>query len=206
MRKVRKSGKLVCGVGVNDADYSVSTRSEGKHKWCPFYSRWKKMIERCYDTKFHQIQPTYADCSVAPEWHYFMTFKIWMQQQDWNDKHLDKDLLLPNNKIYSADTCIFLESKVNNFLTQRQNHRGDTPIGVYRHQKYGLYVAECWNVQLGRQEYLGTFKNTQEAHEAWLSFKLLQAKILAAEQTDRRVAAALVDRYENYAKYFPQPT
>lgn len=50
----------------------------------------------------------------------------------------------------------------------------------------------------GKSIYLGAFKDPDSAHAAWLSYKLEQAKILAAQQTDERVAKALVARYENY--------
>lgn len=43
-----------------------------------------------------------------------------------------------------------------------------------------------------------------ECHSVWLEDKIRKAKLLAGEQDDPRVADALVDRYENFHKYFPQ--
>jgi len=36
-----------------------------------------------------------------------------MERQDWEGKHLDKDILIPGNKIYSPDRCIFVSSLIN---------------------------------------------------------------------------------------------
>lgn len=63
-----KTGKLVCGVGINDSDYVVqkfeTTVEDDKRKWkfiwiCPFYKTWKNMLKRCYSIKTQNNQPTY---------------------------------------------------------------------------------------------------------------------------------------------------
>lgn len=46
-------GKLVQGVGVNDADYPVTKEEviNGKRKYvwvCPYYARWRSLLGRCY--------------------------------------------------------------------------------------------------------------------------------------------------------------
>ena len=203
--------RLIDGVGINDANYATlkQTILNGKTitLWeCPFYRKWKNMIHRCYNKKYQNRQPTYMGCSVAGIWHRFTTFRAWMETQDWQDKHLDKDLLFLENKIYSPNTCVFIDGKVNRFLQERQNDRGLYPIGVYLHKASQKFHARGQNVLSGKCESLGYYHNPEQAHQAWLAFKLSQAHILAAEQSDPRVAAALIDRYENYSKYFPQAT
>jgi hypothetical protein len=47
-------------------------------------------------------------------------------------------------------------------------------------------------------KHLGYFSTPEEAHQAWLKAKIELAKELAAEQTDPRIAKALINRYENY--------
>lgn len=210
---MRKKSKLVYGVGVNDADYRVCIREtigygeNGKKikkvTWtCPFYSRWQGMLERCYSEREHLRKSNYIGCSVIPEWHYFMTFRAWMVEQDWEAKELDKDILFPGNKIYGPDTCVFVDLKVNSFLTERTKSRGEYPIGVSFYKRSGKYVSFCSDVITKKNRNLGYFKTPEEAHQTWLTFKLEQAKILASQQTDPRVADALIDRYENYEKYF----
>lgn len=194
---------MVAGVGVNDADYNVYEYGivNGKKKaiWsCPFYVTWKSMLVRCYYGKYQDMFPTYIGCSVISEWHLFSTFKTWMQTQDWESKHLDKDILVKANKLYSPETCVFVDARVNTFLAENNAVRGQQPIGVSFHKRDKKYVAKCCPIEKGKPRHLGYFDTAEETHAAWLAFKLEQAKILASEQPDQRVAKALIERYENY--------
>lgn len=206
---MKKKTKLVYGVGINDADYPVTKTEviDGKSTqvWrCPIYWTWKDMLRRCYSEEFKQLRPSYQDCSTVLEWHYFMNFRAWMSEQDWEGKELDKDILLPGNKIYGPDTCVFVTTKVNNFIIDRSLDRGLYPVGVYFSKSSNNFRAYCQDVNTNKRVWLGTFSDPKEAHECWLSFKLSQAYILAAEESDGRVGKALIDRYKNYKKYFPQ--
>lgn len=60
------------------------------------------------------------------------------------------------------------------------------------------FKSECCNPFTKKQEHLGLFASELEAHEAWLRRKSELARHLAAEQTDERVAKALIARYTNY--------
>lgn len=202
---LHKRNRLVCGVGINDADYSVyiSKLVDGKWKaiWvCPFYMKWRSMIVRCYSESFILRQPSYIGCSSVVEWHLFSNFKTWMENQIWEGKELDKDILIHGNKVYSPETCVFVDNKINVFLTDYKAKRGVYPIGVSldKSMQEKPYRSRCNSVVTGKTEYLGHYKTPEEAHSVWLAFKLEQAHILAAEQTDERVARALIDRYENY--------
>lgn len=183
-----KSGKLMFGVGIND--------TKGRIGVCPFYIKWKNMLSRCYSESYSLKSPTYAGCSVCEEWLTFSRFKAWMQTQDWENKQLDKDLLYLGNKVYSPETCIFISQKINNFITEKQNSRGKYPIGVTLDQ--GKYKAKCCYGSSGSQKSLGVYTTPEDAHRAWLSFKLEQAHLLASEEADDRVSKALISRYENY--------
>lgn len=188
--------KLVYGVGINDANYQISITdySEGKAKiiWkCPYYMRWAGMLARCYSGRC----PSYKGCSVWGLWFYFSNFKAWMEQQDWEGKELDKDLLVVGNKLYSPKNCIFVSAKVNSFITEATANRGQYPLGVIKAR--GKFQAACGTAG-GRVKIVGYFDNPQDASNAWLTEKLKQAYILAEQQTDERVAKALIDRYENY--------
>lgn len=121
-----------------------------------------------------------------------------METQNWEGKHLDKDLLIKGNKTYSPNTCVFLDARINTFLTESGAGRGKFPIGVSLERESGKYVAQCWSIELGKNKKIGRFKTPEEAHKAWLAFKLEQAYTLAAQQTDERVSKALIERYENY--------
>ena len=202
--------KLVCGVGINDADYVVEKKETigyvgGKRKqrliWiCPYYKAWKSMLVRCYSTKYQDRQPTYKGCSVSEEWLTFSKFRAWMENQDWEGKQLDKDLLFEENKIYSSETCVFVTPMVNSFTTDCGATRGEWMIGVCWHKGSSKFMAQCCNPFTKRSEHLGYFNCPQEAHKAWLKRKLELAHLLAAEQTDPRVAKALIERYTNYGE------
>lgn len=208
-----KVRKLVCGVGINDADYVIQKWEtivvNGKQKrkliWtCPYYRVWKDMLDRCYSIKLQERSPTYNGCSVADEWHTFSVFKNWMEKQNFVDKQLDKDLLFEGNKVYSPETCAFVTKAVNMFTIDSGASRGEFLIGVTWGKKAGKFQAQCSNPFTKKSEYLGYFDCEQEAHEAWLKRKLELAHELAAIQEDSRVAKALIDRYSNYKPYSKQ--
>ena len=200
--------RLVFGVGINDASYTVKKSEnlgviDGKRRqkliwFCPYYYRWKNMITRCYSEQYHNKHPTYADCVVCEEWLTFSNFKVWMEKQDWEGKHLDKDLLVPGNKVYSSETCVFVSEGLNHFVQESGAIRGSCAIGVSWSAKSNKYVARVTNPFLNKAEYLGLFDRESDAFEAWLNRKRELAEGLAREQTDARVATALISRYDNY--------
>ena len=208
--KIKKLSKpkLVCGVGINDADYVVvkyetigyvDGRQKRKQIWiCPYFRAWKSMLERCYSAKLQERCPTYKGCSVLEEWLTFSSFKSWMEAQDWEGKQLDKDLLFEGNKIYSAEACVFVTPLVNSFTLDRGNDRGEWMIGVSWHKAKGKFISRCRNPFTKKLDYLGLFTCELEAHQAWVKRKLELAYELATIQTDERVAKALIDRYTNY--------
>ena len=196
--KTATSRKLVRGVGVNDAGYPVTIEEEigGRRKvvWrCPFYLAWTHMLNRCYSAAVHARHPAYIGCSVSAEWLTFSMFRAWMTKQDWEGKHLDKDLLLPGNRVYGPDACVFISPALNLFLTDHAAARGDWPIGVDLYK--GKYRANCRNPLTGKKEYLGQFDSPETAHEAWRKRKHELACMYAGQQIDQRIAAALRTRY-----------
>lgn len=200
-----KTKKLVCGIGVNDADYVVKKAETigyvgGKRKrkmvWvCPYYQAWKNMLMRCYSAKYQERYPTYKGCSVSTEWVTFSNFRVWMDKQDFQGNHLDKDLLFEGNKVYSAETCVFVTKMVNTFVNDQGLKRGEWLIGVCRDKNAEKFRAECRNPFTGEQEYLGLFTTEQQAHQAWRKRKLELSQELAVIQIDQRVAKALIERY-----------
>ena len=199
---LRKRNKLVYGVGVNDADYNVYeyVTVDGKSKivWtCPFYRTWKHMLERCYSEKYQSKKPTYKGCSVCDDWLIFSNFKSWTEEQDWEGKQLDKDLLKEGNKIYSSEYCIFVDRKINSFVIDRSNDRGKYMLGVCWHKNTGKFKSSCRNPFTGTQETLGYFIDELEAHSTWKTHKHELACQLADSEycTDPRLAEALRTRY-----------
>lgn len=192
---------LVCGVGINDSTEPV-TKTEiinGKKikTWiCPFYQRWHAMINRCYNENYQKKHPTYSDCKVCEEWKIFSNFKRWVVLQEWKERHLDKDLLIKGNKLYSPETCVFISSTVNNFLTDSLATRGRYLLGVSYISKVAKYRATCRNPFTLKSESLGSFENEIDAHVAWKTRKHFFAESLASTETDQRVVNALLTRYK----------
>jgi len=176
--------RLIQGFGINDLSYTVST--------CPFYKRWAEMLRRCYSAAYHKQKPSYIGTKTHDDWKYASAFKSWMQNQDWEGRQLDKDLLVPNNKIYSPETCVFLSPLVNSFLTERSANRGDYPLGV--HKYFNKFAASCNNLG-GKRIHLGYFYTQEEAHLAWKRQKHEIACSLAEKETDVRIIQALITRY-----------
>jgi hypothetical protein len=153
------------------------------------------MLERCYSLTFQLKNPTYEGCIVCDEWLTFSNFKRWMEVQDWEGKELDKDLLINGNKLYSPETCVFVSSVVNGFISGGVNRRGDCPIGVTFREASGKLYARCRNPFTGKEDHIGYFDCEDKAHLAWKRRKHQLACQLADRQSDSRVAEALRVRY-----------
>ena len=182
------------GVGVNDADYNVSKTYKIDNKKvtvrCPYYEKWRGMLKRCYSNKFTEKNTTYKDCYVCDEWLTFSNFKRWMEQQDWEDKELDKDLVVSNNKIYSPETCCFLSKEENSFVKIKgRTSVKNLPIGVDKSGHRKLYQASISIFCKGKGIYqrLGSYETPEEAHRAWQKAKIERAMYFSKLQSDIKI-------------------
>lgn len=170
------------GVGINDAPYITTPTVEGKPLWCPFYRVWANMIDRGYSLTVKKRQPYYADARVCSEWHHFMSFRDWMELQDWRGKALDKDILVPGNLEYAPDKCAFVLPATNNLITR--DHSRGMPRGVDKNM--GRYRAICGGKLLGR------YDTPEEAHRAWRSGKAKAVIEASLREKDPRIPPALL--------------
>ncbi len=174
--------KYFYGVGINDADYAVRPKINGKVVPCPFYVAWTNMLSRCYNDGCHKNHPTYIGCTVDSEWLSFNSFKSWMIEQEWEGNALDKDLLIQGNKVYSSLTCIFVNEPINKLLNTRAAKRGLYPIGVKVHRTSGRYEAQC--KAFGKFKHIGTYDSPEEAHQAYKKFKYKYIAEIANQQSE----------------------
>ena len=152
------SNKIIRGIAINDADYQVSNNKVGII--CPYYRYWFDMINRCYSG----VHRTYSDASVCDDWLIFSSFKNWMIDKDYSGKHLDKDLLVYGNKVYSPETCLFIPAHINYLFKSRKS-------------KYLLGAmpspgCSSWTASItceGEKIYLGSFRTELDAHLAYVS-------------------------------------
>lgn len=170
---------LVEGVGINDRTYPVSKNGIITKE----YSLWNNMLIRCYNIKCQEKHPTYINCSVSDNFKMYSYFYEWCQNQigfNIDDYHLDKDLLLKYNKIYSEDNCVFIPKNLNVLLTKSTAARGILPIGVTKHSN--KFRARC-SVN-GIRKHLGSFDTPELAFNAYKAFKEEHIKELAEKYED----------------------
>ncbi len=182
--------KLVYGIGINDADYNIKSGSNR----CPFYEKWMHMLQRCYSEKYQETRLTYKLCSVCNKWLTFSNFKTWMIEQDWKDKELDKDILIPGNKQYGPDTCLFVSRQVNGLLVDCRETRGEYPQGVNLFKRDNKFRAMC---QInGRRKFLGYYGTPEEAASVYNHAKAKEIRRVAHLQTDIRIKNGLLRHAE----------
>ena len=181
---------LVSGVGINDADYQTHPKINGVTIECPFYKTWAKMLDRCYSERLHKSRPTYKGCLAIKEWHLFSNFKHWMENQDWQGKQLDKDIITPKNKIYSPGTCVFVDGKINTLLIKCRPSKRGLPLGVTFHRKNKKYMAQC--SLDGKNKNLGGFDTPDDASAAYIKYKINLIFEVSERQSDIRVKNGLI--------------
>ena len=156
----------LCGWGVNDATYNVSSRSA---PCCPIYRVWASMVTRVKNPAKQLISPAYVGTDICEEWRSFMSFRAWMIEQEWEGNHLDKDILEPGCRIYSPQTCAFVPAYVN-LLTTGCTRKLNNPIGVTfepESSKLRPFRAKVSTGRKGVTRRLGHFETALEAHSAW---------------------------------------
>lgn len=184
-----KKGEIKCPY--EPSVYGVGYIGEGKYK-CKengkttrVYKTWHGILERCYDNKCHEKHPTYIDCKVSEEWHNFQNFAKWYEDNyyevEGQKMHLDKDILVKGNKIYSPETCIFVPQTINLLFTKRQNYRGKSVIGTS--PVNGKYLVKCHLINLktgkSKQKNLGYYNTQEKAFEVYKYYKEKNIKQVA---------------------------
>ena len=169
----------VCGVGCIGIGEFKSRDENGKKTKC--YTTWKGMHERCYDPKCQEKHPTYKGCTVDKRWHNYQEYAKWHIENYYEIEGqimtLDKDILCKGNKVYSAETCIFVPQFINSLFTKSNKIRGEYPIGVYKQ-------GDKFKAQLNKgkdNQHLGTFNTAIEAFQAYKQAKETYVKELAEE-------------------------
>ena len=184
----------VYGVGILGTKYPSTIN--GIHT--KEYKLWQNMLVRCYSDSSKKRRPTYEGCEVSDNFKNYEYFYEWCHKQigfsnqDW---HLDKDLLVKGNKVYSEDSCVFIPSDINLLLTKRTASRGEYLIGV-SWDKRGMAFISRVNKNTGKSEYLGSFNTEIEAFNAYKQAKESFVKEQANKwksQIDPRAYSALMN-------------
>ena len=184
----------VHGIGIIGTKYPVSEGGRDTKE----YTLWKNMLKRCYNDTYKKKNQTYKDCEVSENFKSYEYFYEWCHKQvgfgneDW---HLDKDLLIKGNKVYSESTCVFIPKEINSVLTKCTASRGENLIGVSWCKKATTFKARV-SKNKGKQEHLGFFNTEIEAFNAYKQAKEIFIKEQANKwksQIDIRAYNALMN-------------
>lgn len=145
------------------------------------YVLWHCMLIRCYSSVFHGRSPSYIGCTVCPEWHNFQVFAEWCNNQvgfnTLDDKgkvyHLDKDILVKGNKVYSPSNCVFVPVELNILLITKLESNG-LPKGVHWSTLRNKYVAQL-KIK-NKTKGVGRFDTIEDAFAAYKIAKELYIK------------------------------
>lgn len=180
----------------------------GDITFSPAYQIWNAMMQRCREGSARALTAhTYSDCTVSDNFKVFEYFNSWchkqagFQEKDEKGRvyHLDKDLLVRGNRVYSEDTCVFVPSKVNQFIKLKAINT-DYPVGVSFKEDNNRFIAQSNDID-GNRVYLGSFETIQAASLEYKKFKESMAKLLAInfkDTIDPRAFSALMNFEVNF--------
>lgn len=176
------TNNLIQGIGINDLDYQIGKsryeKVNGKLKlvdswFCPYYKTWSHMFDRAYAERYSIKESTYFGVTVCENWVYASSFVGWMKNQVWQGLELDKDILIPGNKIYSPDTCRFVPKVINAMVSGLKQGVQELPMGVHRRVYVGKrktsvdYSSHCRSIFFPEGRSDGFFKTVEDAHKHW---------------------------------------
>ena len=148
-------------------------------------SLWEDMLERAYSDKYSHPQSTYFNVKVDEIWHSCQNFSEWVESnkisslKDFNGEfyQLDKDILIPRNKIYSPATCCFVPRELNSFFRNSYKSNEYGTLGVQKRGKG--FRSHCNNPVTGRRMISLQRSSREEAQEDYIKNKTHVAKLLA---------------------------
>lgn len=187
---VNESSKiLIFGVAVNDLFHESKTNQIHTKS----YSVWRNLLCRTVSPT-NQRRERYKDCTICPEWLTFSKFKEWFDNNYIEGCELDKDIIVPNNRHYSPETCCFVPSEINKLFTKRVNKHSELPLGVHRNND-GYRATVRHN---GKVLACKTFPTIQEAESFYLKNKKKMIEDIAVEyfkngKITQRVFKAIMD-------------
>lgn len=141
-----------------------------------YYKTWRSMLDRALGDVYKNKYPTYKGCTVCEEWLTLSNFKRWFESSESGyveGYHLDKDILVKGNKVYSPSTCCFVPHEINTLFSRKNN--GCLPIGVTRLEK-SFAASICINYNY---KHIGCYPTAEEAFYAYKDVKERYIKEIA---------------------------
>ena len=155
------------------------------------YNDWRNMLGRCYSEDEREYE-VYHCCEVDERWFNYQNFSEWFEENKYEcDERLqvDKDILFPNCKIYSPETCLLVPHRINALFMNKKNNRG-LPNGI-RRTKSGKYSAK-YNL-----ENLGTYDTLEEAYAIY-TIKKKENILRYAEEYKNIISEKVYNALVNY--------
>ena len=167
-----RDGKIKCPY--EPRLYGIGFLGEGGYNCYHIsYNVWHNMIKRCYCSDKND-NPTYIGCEVCREWYNFQNFAKWYEENyyeiEGQKMHLDKDILIKGNKIYSPQTCVIVPQRINSIFEKHT---------ILNKKEKGKYVPRM-KVD-GVSMYFGRFETREEAFEVYKKAKEKYIKEVADE-------------------------
>jgi hypothetical protein len=157
-------------------NYKKYISKDGKRIWTKSGQTWNAMRARCkVDGCVQNKFDNYIGCYLSDNFKNYNYFVEWHEAQigfDLTGYDLDKDLLIPGNKIYSENTCVLIPCQLNSFMTTGNSSRGLYPQGV--NFDAGKYRAAL-KIN-GKHKHIGHFMTPELAYNAYKLAKQAEAK------------------------------
>lgn len=190
--KIHGVGYKGCGV--------YSSAEKGRKEGTKLYSTWGNMLKRCYSPEYKEYH-LYGGkgVSVCKNWHNFQNFAKWYEENVPEKWHMDKDILVDGNLIYSESTCIGVPAELNGFVTSSINRRGrNTYTGVY-YVKEGRWKVATYGTE-GKQVIVGYTNTELEGVRLYRKEKVRLAADLA-EKYKGIVDQKVYDYFSNFTDH-----
>lgn len=160
------------------------TRDANGHT--PAYISWNSMMTR--------VKSPHIVGEVCEDWKNFDNFVDWYNTVEkhvgW---HLDKDLLIRDNKVYFPEACVYLPQEINKTIAgQNKRREGNLPTGITKY--HNKYRAKCKNSLGG--EWYQSFYFLEDAVSAYKIKKkdiLVQLAEKYKDMLDKKAYHALLD-------------
>lgn len=162
------------------------------------YGLWHSMKSRCAPGAA-KSDPTYVGCSVHPDFLEFKSFSAWVVMQyghDLSGWEIDKDILVPGNKVYGPNTCVFVPKRVNGLFSKTKSRRGKYPLGVrYNNSKNKPFVARLEHY--GKTLWLGAAATMEGAFAIYKAAK----EAVVREEAEKLKPVIREDLYRALLRY-----
>jgi len=150
----------------------------GKQVWDATYAHWVSMLKR--------VQSDEYDCSICDEWTYLSAFDRWVEDQDEDvgaaGIQLDKDILIPGNKVYRPEACALVPGWLNTLM---QSGRGwSAQVNEGRRKPYRVKAKKLIGPGQSVHHHVGYYETDGEARSAYIEHKKDQLRF-AAELVSR---------------------